>query len=131
LAYLVLRSAVYLTVGVWGLQDAVVKRNWWLAPLRDLANFGVWVASFFINRICWRGLDFRVRKGLLIPLEKPQAEGALFSIDLSSGGPMAEGQLGTPTEEGIEFPEPLVRFAARQAEIAALPQGKSASAGDD
>ncbi len=131
LAYLVLRSAVYLTVGVWGLQDAVVKRNWWLAPLRDLANFGVWVASFFINRICWRGLDFRVRKGLLIPLEKTQAEGALFSIDLSLGGPMAEGQLGTPTEEGIEFPEPLVRFAARQAEIAALAQGKSASAGDD
>jgi|CZKY01.1.fsa_nt_gi hypothetical protein len=65
------------------------------------------------------------------PLEKPQAEGALFSIDPNSGGPMAEGKLGTPTEEGIELRESLVHFAARQAEIAALAQGKSASTGDD
>jgi hypothetical protein len=28
LAYLVLRSAVYLSVGVWGLQDPVVRRRW-------------------------------------------------------------------------------------------------------
>jgi len=131
LAYLVLRSAVYLTVGVWGLQDAVVKRNWWLAPLRDLANFGVWVASFFVNRICWRGLDFQVTKGLLIPLEQPQGESALFSIGLNSGGPMPDGKLGAAREGGIEFPEPLVDFAARRADIAALASGKSASTGDD
>jgi ceramide glucosyltransferase len=131
LAYLVLRSAVYLTVGVGGLQDAVVKRYWWLAPVRDLANFGVWVASFFINRICWRGLDFQVRQGLLIPLEPAQGEGPLFPIDLNSGGPMPEGELGTAREHGMALPESLVDFTARQAEIAAFASGQSASTGDD
>ena len=131
LAYLVLRSAVYLTVGSSGLQDAVVKRNWWLAPLRDLANFGVWGASFFVNRICWRGLDFQVKKGMLIPLQRPQGDSALFSIDLSSGGPIPQGELGTARKEGIELAEPLVDFAARQADIAAFARGESASAGDD
>lgn len=130
LAYLMLRFAVYLTVGVWGLQDAVVKRNWWLAPLRDLANFGVWVASFFINRICWRGLDFQVRQGLLIPMELALGESALFSFNLDAGGPMAEGKLGTAREQGIELPDPLVDFTA-QANIAAFASGKSAGTGVD
>jgi ceramide glucosyltransferase len=67
-AYLGLRFAVYLTLGVWGLEDRVVRRYWWLAPLRDAANFSVWVASFFSNRIRWRGVEFRVKEGLLIPV---------------------------------------------------------------
>jgi ceramide glucosyltransferase len=66
--YLALRFAVYLTLGVWGLRDDVVRRNWWLAPLRDAANFFVWVASFFSNHIRWRGLEFQVKEGLLIPV---------------------------------------------------------------
>jgi len=76
LTYLVLRSAVYLTVGVWGLKDATVRRRWWLAPLRDAANFGVWLVSFFSNRISWRGLEFRVKKGMLIPIQGTRLEGA-------------------------------------------------------
>lgn len=71
--YLVLRIAVYLTVGVWGLQDSVVRRNWWLAPLRDAANFGVWLASFFSDRFYWRGVEYQVKKGLLIPINKARA----------------------------------------------------------
>ena len=68
--YLSLRSAVYLTVGVWGLQDSTVRSKWWLAPVRDAADFVVWVASFFSDRISWRGAEFRVEKGLLIPLRQ-------------------------------------------------------------
>lgn len=131
LAYLILRSVVYLTVGVWGLEDAVVKRNWWLAPLRDMANFGVWVASFFTNHICWRGLDFRVTKGRLIPLKEPQAAGTLFSIKQSSGGALSGEKLVPEMEEGIEFPEPLVDFAVRQTDVTAFVRGKSVGAGDD
>jgi ceramide glucosyltransferase len=123
-AYLVLRLAVYLTVGVWGLQDAVVKRKWWLAPLRDSANFGVWVVSFFVNRICWRGLDFRVSKGLLIPVNKPQPEGALFSLDLGLSGLRPKGRLGTDAGEGVRVPERLVH-------IATLAPEKRASTGGD
>lgn len=66
--YLFLRFALYVTLGVWGLNDAAVRRYWWLAPVRDAANFGTWVASFFTNRISWRGADFRIENGLLVPL---------------------------------------------------------------
>jgi hypothetical protein len=69
-AYLVLRIAIYMTVGVWGLRDSVVRRAWWLAPLRDAANFGVWLASFFSDRFYWRGLEYQVKGGLLVPLYK-------------------------------------------------------------
>ena len=68
LAYLVLRFAVYLTIGVWGLKDSVVRRTWWLVPVRDAASFAVWVVSFFSKRISWRGLEFRVKNGLLTPV---------------------------------------------------------------
>lgn len=70
--YFVLRMIIYLTVGVWGLQDSVVRRAWWLAPLRDAANFGVWLASFFSDRFYWRGLEYQVKKGLLIRLDEPK-----------------------------------------------------------
>ena len=68
LAYLVLRLTMAWTVGVWGLGDPVTRRRLWLVPLRDAANFTMWLAGFFANKIHWRGLVFRVKQGLLIPL---------------------------------------------------------------
>jgi len=76
ISYLVLRSAVYLTVGAWGLRDSVVRRWWWLAPVRDGADFAMWVRSFFSNRISWRGREFRVKKGLLVPLQETELQPA-------------------------------------------------------
>src|SRR5262249_49935163 len=67
-SYLGLRTAVSLTLGVWELRDSAARRYWWLAPLRDAADFVAWLASFFSDRISWRGLEFRVQKGLLVPL---------------------------------------------------------------
>jgi ceramide glucosyltransferase len=67
-AYVVLRLAMAWTSGVWGVGDPVTQQNLWLVPLRDLVNFGVWLAGFFSNTIHWRGLVFRVKQGLLIPL---------------------------------------------------------------
>jgi len=130
LAYLVFRSVVYLTVGVWGLQDAIVKRNWWLAPLRDLANFGVWVVSFFTDRIRWRGVDYRVRKGLLIPLEKLQREVSPLSVELNSDGVNGGGKIGVEAKEGIELPTPLAVLTVQQANIATLVQAKGSRDAD-
>jgi ceramide glucosyltransferase len=113
LAYLVLRSAVYLTVGVWGLQDGVVRRNWWLAPLRDMANFGVWVASFFSNKICWRGLEFRVKKGILIPLGEPLRDIAPHAISGPSGSALPGGALHGAVERTTILMEPAIDFVAR------------------
>lgn len=71
-SYLLLRLALVWTMGIWGLNDEVTRKSWWLVPLRDLLNFGVWAAGFFTNKITWRGLEYRVEKGLLIP-SKPNA----------------------------------------------------------
>lgn len=68
LAYLALRLAMAWTSGVWGLGDPVTRRNLALIPVRDLFNFGVWLAGFFSNTVHWRGLVFRVKQGMLIPL---------------------------------------------------------------
>lgn len=68
LAYLLLRYSVYGVVGIWGLDDPVARKWWVLAPVRDAIQFGVWILSFFSNKISWRGLEFQVKQGLLIPL---------------------------------------------------------------
>jgi ceramide glucosyltransferase len=75
LAYLVFRFLHTWTVGVWGLKDPVVRRKFWLMPVRDFFAFPVWVCSFFTNRIQWRGAQFTIRKGILIPVPPRPARG--------------------------------------------------------
>ena len=72
LTYLILRLAMAWTIGVWGLGDPVVRRKIWLVPLRDAANFLVWIAAFFSNRVSWRGTEYRVKDSCLIPLASAQ-----------------------------------------------------------
>jgi len=67
-AYLVLRLAVAWTIGVWGLQDPVVRRRLGLVPIRDALNFCVYLASFFSNTVRWRGVAYRVRGRSFVPL---------------------------------------------------------------
>lgn len=74
--YLALRLAMAWTIGVWGLRDPVVRRELWLIPLRDALTFLVWLASFASNRIQWRGLEFKVEKGILVPVPYPRDHGA-------------------------------------------------------
>ncbi len=67
-AYVVLRFLMAWTVGVWGLRDLVLRRRLWLVPLRDALAFPIWLASFASNRIRWRGLEFTIEKGRLLPV---------------------------------------------------------------
>jgi ceramide glucosyltransferase len=69
-AYLVLRLGVAWTIGVWGLQDPVVRRRTWLVPVRDALNFCVYVASFFSNTVRWRGIPYRVQGRSFLPLPR-------------------------------------------------------------
>ena len=68
-AYLLLRMGQVWITGVWGLNDEVTRRSWWLTPFRDLVNFLVWVAGFFCSKIEWRGVSYRVKRGLLEPVK--------------------------------------------------------------
>ena len=57
-----------LLAGVWGLGDTGIAGKLWLVPLRDAISAAVWVAGFFSDKIKWRGLEYRVQKGLLVPV---------------------------------------------------------------
>ncbi len=71
LAYLVLRLLMAWVVGVWGLQDALLRRKLWLVPLCDLFHFAVWLAAFTSHRIQWGGLEFKLRNGQMIQIQSP------------------------------------------------------------
>jgi ceramide glucosyltransferase len=68
-AYFVLRSAVAWVVGVWGVGDEVVRRKWWMVPLRDAIHFVVWLAGFVSNRVTWGGIAYEIREGKMTPVE--------------------------------------------------------------
>ena len=70
-AYLITRWLSGYVIGVWGLRDPVVRRRLWLLPLHDLFWFFLWLASFAINRIEWRGLVFTLKNGRMIPVTSP------------------------------------------------------------
>jgi ceramide glucosyltransferase len=67
--YLLLRGTSAWVVGVYGMRDAGVRRHMELLPLRDAFAFIIWVASFFPQRIHWRGREFYVRDKRLVPAE--------------------------------------------------------------
>jgi len=66
--YLILRIGLTWLTGAWGIGDRELAKILWLVPVRDAISFIVWVRGFFSDRITWRGLEYRVRKGRLIPV---------------------------------------------------------------
>jgi ceramide glucosyltransferase len=66
-AYVVLRSEMARSVGVWGMQDRALRAKLALLPVRDAFAFVVWLASFFPQRIRWRDKEFHVRNRRLVP----------------------------------------------------------------
>jgi ceramide glucosyltransferase len=65
-SYVVLRSAMARTIGVWGMRDEALRKKLALLPVRDAFGFLVWLASFFPQRIHWRGKEFYVRNRRLV-----------------------------------------------------------------
>lgn len=47
--------------------------RWWLGPVRDVLAFAVFVASFFVDVVSWRGRRYRVcADGTLVPVVEPK-----------------------------------------------------------
>jgi ceramide glucosyltransferase len=67
-AYLVLRLTVAWVIGVWGLGDPTVRKKPWLTLVRDALNLGLYIVSFFSNRVEWRGVSYRLRGPFLEPV---------------------------------------------------------------
>ncbi|MGB9403851.1 MAG: bacteriohopanetetrol glucosamine biosynthesis glycosyltransferase HpnI [Candidatus Acidiferrales bacterium] len=73
--YVVLRTAMAWTVGVWGLKDPLLRRRMWLLPVRDAFAFVVLLQSFLTRRIEWRGVEYYIRGKELVPVEPRPARG--------------------------------------------------------
>lgn len=70
-AYLVLRVLMTWTVGIHGLKQPRFWKQVPLIPLWDAAAFLIWLASFPRSRIRWRGADYYIRDGKLVPVKEP------------------------------------------------------------
>ena len=66
--YVVLRVVMTWLTGRWGLGDRQLSKIIWLIPVRDAISFVVWLAGFFSEQVIWRGLEYRLHQGQLIPL---------------------------------------------------------------
>jgi ceramide glucosyltransferase len=71
-AYVILRFISAWRIGVAGMNDANLGRKMELLLLRDAFAFIVWVASFFPQRIFWRGQQFQVRDKRLVAIPHRQ-----------------------------------------------------------
>ncbi len=66
--YAALRLALTWTIAIWGLkQPTAVLKKAVLIPVWDAAAFGIWLVSFLRNRIRWRGYEYQIRNGELVP----------------------------------------------------------------
>lgn len=64
--YAVLRIAMALLIGVYGMKQKGIWRKIPLIPVWDVVAFGIWLASFTRNTIRWRGVDYTIRNGMLV-----------------------------------------------------------------
>jgi ceramide glucosyltransferase len=71
-AYVLLTGELVRTVGIYGMHDISLRKKGGALSLRGAFAFTVWVASFFPQRIRWRGLEFRVREKRLVPMAAPR-----------------------------------------------------------
>lgn len=69
-AYLFLRVSLTWLTGRWGLGDRQLAKFFWLIPARDAVSFFVWIAGFFSENVIWRGVEYKLREGQLIPVRK-------------------------------------------------------------
>src|SRR5579863_429111 len=66
--YLGLRLAMTWMVGIRGLKDRAVWRKMWLIPVWDAIAFCIWLVSFSRNSVRWRGGEYYIRDGQLVPV---------------------------------------------------------------
>ena len=58
----VLRMAMAWVIGVCWLNDRILRRLFWLVPVRDVLSFVIWCVSWAGNTVEWRGRVFEVKR---------------------------------------------------------------------
>ena len=72
--YFAVRCALTAMIAVWGLKQRSYWRKMGLIPLWDAMAFAIWAASFARRSIRWRGSDYYIRGGALVPVNSDFAE---------------------------------------------------------
>jgi ceramide glucosyltransferase len=67
-AYLGLRLTMTWLIGVKGLRDQALWGKMWLLPVWDAMAFFIWLVSFGRNSFHWRGAEYYIRDGQLVPV---------------------------------------------------------------
>jgi ceramide glucosyltransferase len=66
--YLGLRMAMTWMIGIHGLRQSILWRQMPLIPVWDATAFAIWLVSFTRDTIRWRGADYYIRDGQLVPV---------------------------------------------------------------
>jgi ceramide glucosyltransferase len=66
--YLLFRIAITWLVGVWGLKQSGIWKSMPLFVVWDATAFVIWLLTFGRRSIRWRNVDYRIRNGMLVPL---------------------------------------------------------------
>jgi ceramide glucosyltransferase len=66
--YFALRVAMTWVIGIHGLRQRDLWKQMLLIPVWDAVAFGIWLTSFGRNSIRWRGADYHIRDGRLVPV---------------------------------------------------------------
>ena len=69
--YYFLRVAMTWTIGIHGLKQPRFWKQMPLIPLWDAIAFFIWSFSFLRKSIRWRGADYYIREGKLVPVLNP------------------------------------------------------------
>ena len=72
--YFAARCAITAMIATWGLKQYSYWRYMALIPVWDALAFVIWVASFSRRSIRWRGSDYYIREGTLVPVGSAAAE---------------------------------------------------------
>ncbi len=66
--YALLRMAMAWLIGIRGLSQNMLWKQLPLIPVWDAVALGIWLGSFLRSTIRWRGADYYIRGGQLIPV---------------------------------------------------------------
>jgi ceramide glucosyltransferase len=72
--YLILRVAMTWMIGIRGLHQSRLWKQLPLIPIWDAIALGIWLISFSRNSIRWRGADYYIRDGRLVPVSTARAD---------------------------------------------------------
>jgi ceramide glucosyltransferase len=66
--YALLRVAVTWLIGTWGMKQTGLWKTMPLIPVWDAMAFIMWLISFGRKSIRWRGVEYFIREGILVPV---------------------------------------------------------------